>query len=116
METITVKGKVYEIGKLYGSGKGIGGLCGHSEDGFELRKSSNKFCINAIYPIDLDSIGTIKDAPIELEDGEWYMCEYNEDITRPANYIGGEFYAAANARFEELITGTPNVLYKMIKA
>ena len=25
------------------------------------------------------SAGTIKDAPIELEDGEWYMCDYGID-------------------------------------
>ena len=110
MKTITVKGKVYEIGKLYGSAKGIGGLCGHSMNGFELRKNSDEFFISTIYPVDLDAIGTIKDAPIELEDGEWYMCEYGID-DRDVFYCDG-----GKLSIDGMNKDCVKPLHKMIKA
>ena len=117
MKTITVKGKVYEVGLIYATETGCGKLMRFIEedDCFEIM-NDNKYTIHPdVFEINA-GLGTIKDAPIELEEGEWYMCEYNENITRPANYIGGEFYASEGARFEDSITGTPKVLYKMVKA
>lgn len=74
MKTITHKGKVYEINKLYGSSAGIKRLSGYIEDSekLELHGVVGYTHHNDITEIKIERLGTIKDAPIELEDGEWY--------------------------------------------
>ena len=74
MKTVTVKGKVYQIGGLYlDTSCGTGYLVSAVEDVPSFRLSMNGedwfACrISAINSV----LGTIEDAPIELENGECY--------------------------------------------
>lgn len=82
-ETITVKGKVYEIGKVYGfefkrsNARYYGELIDFDGEGFIIRDPRElrvPYVVDRIFEIG-ESAGTIKDAPIELIDGEWYKFE-----------------------------------------
>jgi len=77
METVTVKGKVYQIGVLYTSmcGCHIGHLKEVTEESFIL-DCGIYIDLQEIGAINASELGTITDAPLELEDGEWYMCKY----------------------------------------
>ena len=75
METVEHKGKVYQIGAIYGCGPGGGlakllGLTDIHEYPFRTDVGNYGF-ISAIS----GELGTIEDAPLELVDGEWYMVE-----------------------------------------
>ena len=70
MKTITVKGKVYEIGKLY--------LCNESDrfgfiesvrnrSYFHMKNNSAQWHSENIKMVEPELIGTIKDAPIEVK-------------------------------------------------
>ncbi len=79
MKTVTVKGKVYQIGKLYIDDRGeLGRLTDTDEDNFIVASykggtSWHSLCANKINP---EVLGTIEDAPIELEAGDWWLCHY----------------------------------------
>ena len=92
MKTITVKGKVYEIGKLYETETGCGILTGFIEedDCFEILNDGRYTLHNPIKVIS-KSAGTIKDAPIELEIGSWYLVE-NALGTKVAMYWDGAVF------------------------
>tara|TARA_R110002167_G_scaffold9628_3_gene44557 strand:- start:2519 stop:2872 length:354 start_codon:yes stop_codon:yes gene_type:complete len=72
MKTITHKGKVYQIGGRYADENENIGLL-DSCDGRTFKMSSISrgfwFC-NGLRTFE---VGTIEDAPLELEDGEWYV-------------------------------------------
>jgi hypothetical protein len=77
MKTVTHKGKEYQIGKLYlfGDKEGEGyhyGILEEIHEGFDSvffeGEDAWKFCDE----VSIDLVGTIKEAPIELEDG----CAY----------------------------------------
>jgi len=79
METVTVNGKVYQIGALYWFGSsGIYPLLGVKGGLFEYGHSpADEGTAHNCEEISLKS-GTITDAPIDLEDGEWYFCGTNQ--------------------------------------
>jgi len=99
MKTVTHEGKVYEIGALYMfkiGGKEMPGLLtkihqlkGHAEFHAEgiIGESVVSFA---------GEIGTIEDAPIELESGHCYYCEINQNTEKPEYatmfFLGGEWY------------------------
>lgn len=84
MKEITHNGEVYQIGALYefsDLGKSwhlevLGNICGNgffevnSHDNAEPDTGSWRLCRNVN-----GTLGTIEDAPLKLEDGEWYMCD-----------------------------------------
>lgn len=81
METVTVEGKVYQIGGIY---KYDG-----AEYCFLKAVKSGVFIVlrfgvhEVSYPAGLTAtpLGTITDAPLELEDSEWYLCKFKGDET-----------------------------------
>ena len=120
MKTITHKSKVYQIGERYVDKNGNIGLL-DSCDGRTFKMSSESrgfwFC-NELATFEM---GTIEDAPIELEDGFWYMCEkaqhglrYEVPYQVPYFYFNG-FKSNSSSRlwFSVSDYGTP--LYKMGK-
>lgn len=119
MKTITVQGKVYQIGKLYSCSDSYmhGYLRAHSasNDSFIL-SSCPRLGDRHVTSREIDvvgGLGTITDAPVELVDGEWYMCFHKN-----ANFVG--CYNSDSTRMEsgevEYLTGTYNPLYRMVKA
>ncbi|PHQ78911.1 MAG: hypothetical protein COB66_07925 [Coxiella sp. (in: Bacteria)] len=87
MEKVTVKGKVYQIGGLYICNQGEIGILKSANENEEYPfvliwdspiVKRTKPC-ERIYTVAQSVIGTITDAPIELEDGEWYMCKFKRN-------------------------------------
>ena len=115
METITHKGKVYQIGKLYRSlaTSEAGYLDGLNGEGFTLylcrSREGRYIAASKIATLDSES-GTIEDAPIELEDGEWYMCSFDNDDQDVFYYDADRLCLAGNLR------DNTRPLYKMVKA
>ena len=80
MKTVTVKGKVYQIGEPYKNAENgvVGFLCDyHKDNGFMLFRhpvleGEYRYCTR----VDSFATGTITDAPIEVEKGETWMCHY----------------------------------------
>ena len=81
METVTVKGKVYQIGEPYLVDGELCYLSGTVGDSLEFCSDKELTHLHSSAPASyvsaIQSIGTITDAPIELEDGEWYKVENN---------------------------------------
>ena len=100
METVTVKGKVYQIGQLYICNQGEIGIlkkADESEDFPFILSWDNKVVSETkpcerIYELHHSLLGTITDAPIELENGD--MCAFEYDNT---HCLG--FYSKANDTF-----------------
>lgn len=77
---ITHNGKQYEIGRLYQAEDGIGVLKGITTNKrcFVVGDNNSDWHSEWIVEIlDGDTAGKVTDAPIELEEGCWYMCEIN---------------------------------------
>ena len=118
METITNEGKIYQLDESYLVRGKLVILRGHNrEDGFVFMDGTEqgKF----VYVIDEYSYlittskytsGTIEDAPIELEDGEWYMCSFDNDDQDVFYYDADRLCLAGNLR------DNTRPLYKMGKA
>lgn len=114
METVTVKGKVYQIGEWYLNDRDEAcSLIGHGVDGFEV-DINGMLCQSHELAV-IETVGTITDAPIELEDGEWYMCDlasgksvltWDQD-TETWLYSDGD-------QFQE-VENTPIPLFKMVR-
>lgn len=79
IETVTVKGKIYQVGAIYADIDGyMGGLLSAEEDSFKLDNGKDTWFCSDLFEI--ESCGSIEDAPLELEDGEWYMlCRIYEN-------------------------------------
>lgn len=81
METVTVKGEVYQIDTLYFCtekdrfGYVSGNVRNVSGPQIEMNNTDFTWYSRSLEIIEPELIGTIEDAPLELEDGEWYMCE-----------------------------------------
>lgn len=115
MDTVKVKGWVYQIGGLYLDGESnTGYLIGADEDigSFKLSMNGTDWFTNRIETSDHQS-GTITEAPIELEDGEWYMCEGG----RVLKLFAGALYLTESCQSSSLssVEGM-KPLYKMAKA
>ena len=99
MKTVTVKGKVYQINQPYRNVSNglIGYLC---EDAFT---AGERFMLSILpnykkerggelmFAVQIEpfTAGTIEGAPIELEKGEWYMCEHLDgQHNSPYKYLG----------------------------
>ena len=93
METVTVKSRVYQIGGLYMFGAaGIYPLLGVKGDMFHFgHHPADEGSSYNCEEISLN-LGTITDAPIELEDGD--MCRFEYQNT---HCMG--FYSKANKSF-----------------
>jgi len=128
MKTVTHKGKVYQLHSMYAfydagmeSNFEIHELCGISSSGnFEDENTDVWGCAANELPTKL---GTIEDAPLELEDNTWYMCHWeiqtdNESTShheepkkcRKGSGGHGSFHGVP----ERALLFTP--LYKMIRA
>ena len=113
MKTITQLGKVYQIGQLYQDEFGeVMILLAAAEIGFSMVPvvSGDVVTRKQATPINPTQLGTIEDAPIELEDGEWYMVKEGFVLlvegAHFTNEVGGSPVASLN-------TFTP--LHKMVK-
>jgi hypothetical protein len=117
METVTYEGRVYQVGKLYGCGPSGGlakllGLTDIHEYPFRTDAGNYGF-ISAIN----GELGTIEDAPIELIDGEWYMCTRIFDGTRqqsPLLWAAGGYHLGSHPSSQPINKVSP--LYRMVKA
>ena len=77
METVTVSGKIYQIGAIYWAAGEYLELVRAEEGEFTLAypdKSASHVATNRIKAVDQE-LGTITDAPIELEPGKWYEAD-----------------------------------------
>jgi len=121
METVTVKGKVYQLNTLYefsdlGTSWHLETLENICDKGFfetyderNEEGSSWKLCRSVS-----GELGTIIDAPIELEDGEWYMCDL---ISGPAvmQFKYSEWFYSDGNSFDVSRVDV-FALHKMVKA
>ena len=119
MKTITFKGKVYQIGKLYffyDSAKARGEIARLVGSGGSILTTADNTWMNC--EVVNGELGTIEDAPIKLEDGEWYMCEDNvkSHATRPVKYHGDGYWAFSDRSECAGKCDWLNPLYKMVKA
>tara|TARA_R110000850_G_C9808918_1_gene451203 strand:- start:55 stop:435 length:381 start_codon:yes stop_codon:yes gene_type:complete len=124
METIKQLGKVYQVGMRYKSFvcKRVGYLIGHNGSDFSLSNfpdtSGHQFFARKIEEVGV--CGTIEDAPIELEDGEWYMCADDNGLMRAAYYDGSTLTGGVNSSGDSCLhlirKNEYRVLYKMVKA
>tara|TARA_R110002153_G_C13020842_1_gene467470 strand:- start:198 stop:587 length:390 start_codon:yes stop_codon:yes gene_type:complete len=118
MKTITNKGKVYQIGGRYVDGEGnIGQL--QSCDGrrkFKMISGSKGFWF--CDELRTYEMGTIEDAPLELENGFWYMCEkvmQGQRCEVPYYYRNG-FNTGSNSKLWSPASNYGKPLYKMTKS
>lgn len=84
--TMIIDGKVYEDGKLYMTSNGSVGWfyvsINNGDDGYIHLRSiipntpTSPFKCGDVTAIDPADLGAITDAPLELIDGEWYMCHW----------------------------------------
>jgi len=118
MNTVTVKGKVYQVDALYSDGDGeVGRLKKASQDHdypFVLRFNEangerTKPCKD-LYEIQSPR-GVIKDAPIEPENNNWYMCEDHKGRSAVLHYINDGWLDSRG----QTVTSVA-ALYKMVKA
>lgn len=123
MKTVTHKGKVYQLFATY--------CTPDSQAGELLKFDSSKDCPFVIRVLIDDGssveipckviytvggiIGTIEDAPLELEAGEWYMCKSKNSAYNTALfYKGGELLDNDHCGID--ISEHFEPLYKMVKA
>ena len=127
MKTITVKGKVYEVGKLYkfsdsNSNWYVERLIRICDRGFFVAycEGSNEESSWRVCRVITEGLGTIKDAPIELERGEWYMCSDSNGVKRVGYFDGAVMTDGLNhfgdSCLNPLRRDTYTPLYKMVKA
>ena len=118
METITQLGKIYQIGQLYQDEFGeIMILLAAAEIGFSMVPvvSGDVVTRKQATPINPTQLGTIEDAPIELEDGEWYMCDL-ESGPAPLQWNEGSWFFSDGCTFDTANTASVIPLHKMVKA
>jgi len=123
MKTVTHKGRVYQIGALYFDGmNSMIKLTGIKNEEFHyIDGSGNESTDYEIYSVECSKhlkgsvIGAIEDATIELENGEWYMCESNNGDFKTALYCYQDKLVDNNIGGVDL---TPQFkpLHKMVKA
>ena len=97
METIMHKGKVYQIGKGYlcsTSGR-YGVLASSGRAHLHMDSENDRWHTTELTSISPELVGTIEDASIELEDGEWYMfaagvCVFSNGAFRKC--VGSSIY------------------------
>lgn len=120
MKTITHKGKVYEIGRLYRTECGYGELTGFSKDDnyFVIHNNGHRSEHFNIFEINKEDLGTIKGAPIKLENGRWYMCHWEVQIGNESCEHIRQPLKATDGRFDDAPKNALLLkpLYKMVKA
>lgn len=118
-KTVTVDGMAYELGGLYKSQCGdIVGLLSVDMGRFTcVVLGGGRQSYERITALTMDSLGTITPAPVELVDGEWYMCEcgiMSSRVNKPLLNIGKDDWSVNSCRVRSnLINVKP--LYKMIQ-
>ena len=113
MKTITHKGKVYQIGGRYADEHEYIGLL-DSYDGRTFRMSSESRGLWLCNELSTFEVGTIEDAPLELESGEWYMCELKKGRA-PLQWHTGAWLFCDGWVFDTVHSASIIPLYKMIK-
>ena len=115
-ETVTVKGKVYQIGEWYlNDEQEACTLISHGVDGFKVDIHGNFF--NSIYLAVVESVGTITEAPLELEDECHYLCDFDHGKYQGAMYCVGDGLLVFGHDHSYPKAGvTVKPLYKMVKA
>ena len=122
MKTITHKGKIYQVDESYLVKGKLVILRGYNkEDGFVFLDGTEQGLF--VYASDDHpylittskyTSGTIEDAPIELEAGQWYMCDLESGLA-PLQRNEGLWYFSDGRTFNETkVDVIP--LYKMVKA
>lgn len=120
MKTVTVKGKVYQLSEPYRSvddGR-VGYLLHHHEvRGFRLSEALSLTECGRWYCSQLEgfTVGTITDAPIELEGGEWYMC-YMGDCEYPYKRMDGAWFLDDGCKRSYKGITAPVPIDKMVRA
>lgn len=118
MKTATHNGKVYQIGKLYFMGGEFVELLDIEESVTYPFKGVDRY-YESISTVDARDLGTIEDAPIELEDGEWYMCEIGKNgysYETPALREGDNWYMDTEGLRGIDPSFSAEPIYKMVKA
>lgn len=86
---ITHKNTQYDKGKFYMSDDGrIGELVRFDGSRFHLWNGFREFQCVSLIQLSQSCVGTITDAPIELEEGCWYMCELRDKCKMPLYWDG----------------------------
>jgi hypothetical protein len=126
MKTITVKGKVYEVDTLYFCtekdrfGYVSGNVRTVSAPQIEMNNTDFTWYSRSLEVVEPELIGAIKDAPIELERGEWYMCSDSNGVKRVGYFDGAVMTDGLNhfgdSCLNPLRRDTYTPLYKMVKA
>ena len=120
MKTVTVNGKVYQIGGVYKDSDGE--YCqlhmdneGNTHNAFGVYHFASQ-CLIFTTELTATPLGTITDAPVELEDGEWYMCDLSsgEAVMCWSKDENTFFYSDGNGFDASKDDALP--LYKMVKA
>lgn len=116
LKKIEHEGKVYQIGAIYEFSD-----CGRWITDVLVGLAYGEYPLESVSNVWLNirecqsPIGTITDAPLKLEDGEWYMCSIPKvGLNVPLIYCNKELRvceASVVAYYYEAIP-----LYKMIKA
>ena len=112
LNKITHNGKQYEKGKWYqfkGAYMQLTKYNMFSEAPFVMWTGSQECHCPIIDKIDPETLGTITDAPIELEEGCWYMT----DRCFPMLWSGSEWQ---NSRVSSTVDQDFTPLYKMERA
>jgi hypothetical protein len=119
MKTIEHEGKVYQIGAVYEFSDDCKSWFVDTLESFDLsgtilgKEEAWGFMRECQSPL-----GTIKKAPLKLEDGCWYMCadvRYGQQTARPCYFFDG-FKTSSNSKLWSPSPPTMAPLYKMIKA
>jgi hypothetical protein len=113
MKTIIHEGKVYQIGGRYMDQDGnIGLLDECCSATFKMSSESRGFWF--CDELSTFEMGTIEDAPLELESGEWYMCEL-EKGRAPLQWHTGAWLFCDGWVFDTVHSASIIPLYKMVK-
>ena len=119
MKTVTVKGKVYQVGAIYWAAGEYLELVSADNDGFLLSypdKSAIPLAAKKIGVV-AKTLGTIEDAPLELKEGCHYLCSFDRGLYQGVMYcVGGGVlvFGHDHSSPKEGVAFEP--LYKMVKA
>lgn len=120
-DTATYGGKVYDFNTLYETQDGVKVVLDNVTDRVGLKVSrlsdeSNFWIEQELFETEI-ILGTITPAPVELVNGEWYMCEcgiMSSRVNKPLLNIGKDNWSVNSCRVRSnLINVKP--LYKMIQ-
>jgi hypothetical protein len=127
MEAVAHKGKVYQLNALYalidGSKVVLDGI---REGRFKVSRldcEGDWFTVNELFLTNSLLIGTIENAPLELEDGHCYYCEIDQHLPTSIEYATLFFFrdewfwdSACNDECKDFPSQHIKPLHRMVKA